>query len=113
MIIVKRLALLCFSRVSVVKELEILDGLTWDLKILAHDIRSKGEGISEENWCFRAKGNISRRYLTNKNGVFHLICKENGEDLLFRIIVTHMYCCFMSPAKYNRWTVGLLGKKMC
>lgn len=31
------------------KETEILDGLTWDLNILAHDIRSKGEGISEQS----------------------------------------------------------------
>lgn len=54
------------------EEAEILDGLTWDLNILAHDIRSKGEGISEQ----RAKGNISRHYLTNKNGIFHLICKR-------------------------------------
>lgn len=28
---------------------EILDGLTWDLNISAHDIRSKGEGISENS----------------------------------------------------------------
>lgn len=42
---------------------------------------------------------------------FNFFVKENGEDLLFRMIVTHMQCCFMSPAKYNRWTVSLLGKK--
>lgn len=31
-------------------ETGILDGLTWNLNILPHDIRSKGEGISEQSF---------------------------------------------------------------
>lgn len=39
-----------FQSFSAVKETGILDGLTWHLNILPRDIRSKGEGISEQSF---------------------------------------------------------------